>query len=131
MKKISQIARKYPLSVACIILIWLLCVFIEIPRTSLNNVKFIDKWTHFAMYGGTCSIIWLEYLRAHKRLNPTRLLVWAFVAPILMSGIIELVQAYFTTNRQGEWLDLAANSVGVVLGNCIGLMLNWFAFRRK
>jgi len=131
MKKISQIARKYPLSVACIILIWLLCVFIEIPRTSLNNVKFIDKWTHFAMYGGTCSIIWLEYLRAHKRLNPTRLLVWAFAAPILMSGIIELVQAYFTTNRQGEWLDLAANSVGVVLGNCIGLMLNWFAFRRK
>jgi VanZ family protein len=94
-------------------------------------MAFIDKWTHFVMYGGTCSVIWWEYLRHHQRLNAWRLLVWAFVAPVLMSGVIELVQANFTTNRQGEWLDFAANSVGVVLGNIIGLLMSLAARARK
>ncbi len=130
MKKISQIASTYPFSVVCIALIWLLCVFISIPETPLHEVKFIDKWTHFIMYGGTCSVIWAEYLRAHNRLSPTRLLVWAFAAPILMSGLIELVQAYLTTTRQGEWLDLAANSMGVLLGNVVGLLTNQIVFQK-
>ena len=109
----------------CIALIWYLCVFFDMPETPLNQVAFIDKWTHFVMYGGTCSVIWWEYLRCHRALNPVRLLVWAFVAPILMSGLIELVQAYCTVNRQGEWLDFAANSTGVLLGNLIGIGMHW------
>ncbi len=123
MKKISQIARKYPLTLLCIALIWYLCVFFDMPETGLEDVPFIDKWTHFAMYGGTVSVMWAEYLRHHQKLNTARLVIFAFFAPILMSGVIELVQAYCTTNRQGEWLDLAANSTGVVLGNAIGAMM--------
>jgi VanZ family protein len=34
-----------------------------------------------------------------------------------MGGMIELAQAYLTTCRSGEWADLLANSIGVVLGN--------------
>jgi VanZ family protein len=34
-----------------------------------------------------------------------------------MGGMIELAQAYLTTCRSGEWLDLLANSIGVVIGN--------------
>ena len=131
MEKVEQIARKYPFSLTCIVLIWYLCVFFDVPETPLSHVAFIDKWTHFVMYGGTCSVIWWEYLRHHQRLNAWRLLVWAFVAPVLMSGVIELVQANFTTNRQGEWLDFAANSVGVVLGNIIGLLMSLAARARK
>ena len=123
MKKISQIARKYPLSLCCIVLIWYLCLFFMVPETPLNGIAFIDKWTHFVMYGGTCSVIWWEYLRHHQTIEPVKLLIWAFTAPILMSGIIELVQAYCTTDRQGEWLDLAANATGVVLGNAAGLLI--------
>ena len=40
-----------------------------------------------------------------------------------MSGVIELLQAYATTTRSGEWLDFAANTLGVCLGNVVGLLM--------
>jgi len=123
MKKIIQTVRKYPFSVICIILIWYLCLLLDVPETPLSNVAFIDKWTHLLMYGGTCSVIWWEYLHHHQSLAFGKLFLWAFLAPVVMSGVIELLQAYCTSNRAGEWLDFAANSTGVVLGNAIGLLL--------
>lgn len=131
MKNLVQIATRYPLSLVCIVLIWLLCLVIRMPETPLDDVAFIDKWTHFSMYGGTCSVIWWEYLRHHVRLNATRLLVWALIAPIAMSGLIEILQATYTDTRQGEWLDFVANSIGVLLGNGMGLLMNAIYFKRS
>lgn len=125
MKALTQVIRKYPLSVLCIILIWYLSLFFIPFKTPLNDVRFIDKWTHFVMYGGTCSVIWWEYLRCHRVLNGRKLLLWAWVAPVLMSGLLELIQAYCTTNRQGEWLDFAANTTGVTIGALIGWGMKW------
>lgn len=39
---------------------------------------------------------------------------------ILWGGAIELLQPY--VNRNGEWLDFAANSLGVVFGVCVGML---------
>ncbi len=125
MKINIQLLRKYPLSCICIVTIWFLC-FGTPPHTPLDNVAFIDKWVHISMYGGTCSIIWIEYLRHHKQADLRRLLAWAWLAPILMSGLIELLQAYCTGGRRsGDWLDFAANSTGATLAIIIG----WIAFK--
>ena len=122
MKRISQIVRKYPLSLLCIALVWYLSLFFIPPEDlDLSNVKFVDKWTHFVMYGGTCSVIWWEYLRSHQQVNGWRLFVWAWLAPVLMSGLLELLQAYCTTNRAGEWLDFAANTTGATIGAVVGM----------
>lgn len=49
-----------------------------------------------------------------------------------MSGLIELAQAYCTTCRSGDWLDFAANTVGVLLGNVIGFIgLKWIIRPKK
>ena len=122
MKGIRQIVRKYPLSLLCIALVWYLSLFFIPPEDlDLSNVKFVDKWTHFVMYGGTCSVIWWEYLRSHQQVNGWRLFVWAWLAPVLMSGLLELLQAYCTTNRAGEWLDFAANTTGATIGAVVGM----------
>jgi hypothetical protein len=50
-----------------------------------------------------------------------------------MSGLLELLQAYCTGgHRNGDWLDFAANSLGVLLGAVFGLLLYhlWFKARR-
>ena len=125
MKKIAFYARKYKFSVICILLIWYLSVWFIPPHTPLDNVKFMDKWTHFIMYGGTCSVIWWEYLRSHTRLNWIRLFLLAWLAPIIMSGCLELIQEYLTTNRAGEWLDLAANATGCTIGAVIGFVMKY------
>jgi VanZ family protein len=85
------------------------------------------------MYGGTCSVIWFEYLRSHSRLDYEKLFFYAFLLPILMSGLLELLQAYCTGgHRNGDWFDFAANSLGVTLGAVIGLLMNllWFKVRK-
>ncbi|MCR4601958.1 MAG: VanZ family protein [Prevotella sp.] len=130
MNTFRHLLRCYPLTLICVALIWYLCLFVTMPETPMDDVPFIDKWTHLVMYGGTTSVMWWEYLRHHRQLTAWKLVLFAFVGPIVMSGCIELLQAYCTTTRAGEWLDFAANSLGVILGNGIG-MLMWNIKRRK
>ncbi len=122
--------RKYPLSLCCIALIWILSLTPFFPETPLSNVEFADKWTHFVMYGGTCSVIWWEHLRHCKkeaRKPNLRALFWfALVGMIILGGLVELGQAYCTTTRSGEWLDFFADSIGVLLGNLLGWLMHLY-----
>ena len=129
MKYIYHLLVKYPVAVFFFIVIWYLSFFTP-PKTELDNVPFIDKWVHITMYGGTSLTLWIEYIRHHKRLNTTKLLSLAVIAPILMSGAIELLQEYCTNGRRsGDWMDLTANATGVVLAGVIGLLI-WKAVPR-
>ena len=123
MKRILYLLRHYPFTLICLALVWYLSLILVVPKTPMSNVPFIDKWTHLVMYGGTCSVMWWEYLRCHHSLQPWKLVLLAFLGPIAMSGLLELLQEYCTENRSGEWLDLAANTLGVCLGNAIGLLV--------
>ena len=124
MTKFFLFIRKYPVSILLFIIIWILSLMPFFPETPLDDVKFIDKWTHLVMYGGTCSVLWIEYMRSHKTTgSAVKLFLLAWLAPILMSGLLELLQAYATTTRSGEWLDFAANSLGVTLGAAVGPLL--------
>lgn len=115
--------KKYPFSCVLIAAIWYLSLFFNAPETPLNNVLLIDKWVHIVMYGGTFTVLWIEYIRQHQHPDYEKLLFWAFIAPIAMSGIIELLQEYCTETRNGDWLDLLANTIGVTLAAVIGLVL--------
>ncbi len=125
MRYLYHLVREYPLTVVLLIAIWYLSFFTP-PPTPLDNVTMIDKWVHIAMYGGTCSVMWIEYLRKHRKgtIGKAKLFVLAWAAPIIMSGIIELLQEYCTNGRRsGDWLDLAANATGVTLAAVIGMLL--------
>lgn len=123
MKYIAHLATQYTLSLLLIAVIWVLC-FCTPPHTPLDHVSFIDKWTHVVMYMGTCTVIWIQYVRQHKRVEWPKALALAWLAPILMSGVIELLQAYCTGGRRsGEWADFAANATGATLALLIGILL--------
>lgn len=115
--------KKYPFSCVLIAAIWYLSLLFKAPETPLDNMLLIDKWVHIVMYGGTFTVLWIEYIRQHQQPDYPKLLIWAFIAPIVMSGIIELLQEYCTETRNGDWLDLLANAIGVTLAAVIGLVL--------
>ena len=128
MHKLKNMIKKYPATSFLIVVIWIICL-IPIPENvPLGDVPMMDKWTHFVMYGTLCSVMWWEYLRRHKdKKNAGKLFLLAFLAPIVMSGLIELAQAHLTGgNRSGDWFDFLANNIGVVLGNVIGILLATF-----
>lgn len=129
MRITSVFIRKYPFSCICIAAIWFLC-FCYPPRTPLDNVAFIDKWVHIVMYAGTCMTIWIEYLRHHKTPERMKLIVWAWLAPVIMSGLIEILQENCTGGRRsGDWIDFVANATGATLAAVIGILLARFRSR--
>ena len=115
--------KKYPFSLLCIALVWYLSIWFMPPEEmEMPSINFLDKWTHLVMYGGTCSVIWIEYLRSHQRLEWRKLFLFAWLLPVIMGGIIEIVQEQCTATRSGEWLDFAADAVGCTLAIVIGLL---------
>ena len=128
--KLKNIVKRYPATSFLIVVIWIICLLPIPENVPLGDVPMMDKWTHFVMYGTLCTVMWWEYLRRHEQKNAGKLFLLAFLAPIIMSGMIELAQAYLTNgNRSGDWLDFVANSIGVMLGNVIGILLA--AYRAK
>ena len=122
MKYSNRIISKYPLSCLCIIIIWILC-FCTPPHTPLDNVALADKWTHIIMYGGTCSIILFEYIKCHNDIKLGHI-IWVWLIPVAMGGLIEILQAYCTNGRRsGDWIDFIANIIGATFAFFIGLLI--------
>ena len=99
----------------------------EVPE--LEDVPFVDKWTHIVMYFGQAGAIWLDHLRRHGlrfdpmpyglhagHVNRRHFFVGAFVLPIILGGVLEVLQEYCTGGmRSGDWVDWLADSLGVLL----------------
>lgn len=114
MKFILTKIKNYPVSVMYIIIIWVVCL-IDVPETPLDDVRFIDKWTHIAMYFVLCMVIRLEALRQGRK-QQLRIIIGAWLLPLLMGGAVELAQAYCTNgHRSGDWMDFLANATGCTL----------------
>lgn len=115
--------KRYPLSHFAIAMVIILSLAPLKEMPELPDIKFMDKWVHFVMYGGLCLVIWWEYFRQHKSTLWLRATIGAILLPALLGGILELMQEYLTTYRNGDWLDFAANCIGVLLAALIGPLI--------
>lgn len=128
----KTILRQYPLTILLATAIWVVCL-IPVPETPLNDVSFIDKWTHFVMYAVLTLVLLYEHRKAlrqanhagptarkaaapagHKKSNSGS--VWLLLLPISQGCLVELAQAYLTTCRSGDWFDALCNTLGVLIG---------------
>ena len=93
----------------------------EVPP--LEGVPFIDKWVHFVMYGGVSIAMWMDFyfVRKERFLSP-KFNVSVLLFPIILGGVMEVVQEYLTTCRNGDMLDFYADAFGCFLGNLIALV---------
>ena len=131
----KTIIRQYPLTILLATAIWVVCL-IHVPETPLNDVSFIDKWTHFVMYAVLTLVLLYEHRKAlrsnvnaatatdrsdvnaaptgHKKSNSSS--AWLLLLPISQGCLVELAQAYLTTCRSGDWFDALCNTLGVLIG---------------
>lgn len=93
----------------------------------------IDKWTHIVFYVVLTLCLIIEYYRYHKSINCTHSYIITIFVPLLMGGLIEIVQATCTNdNRSGDWYDFLADAIGIVLAQIIGILLaKCFSKKRK
>ena len=120
--ELTKWIRRHPISVILILVIWYLSLFTP-PKTELANVRCIDKWAHLLMYGSLAFVLWMEDWRVRKASPSMPRALALYIGPVAMSGLIELAQAYCTTDRSGDWLDLAANAIGALAGIVLSGML--------
>lgn len=105
----------------CIVLV--LCLVNLSNLDGVQKVAFphIDKIVHFAFYA-MASFLWswalLNINSNHYRLN----LILVITGLILFGLIVEFLQDILPTKRSFEWLDVASNTAGVLVGTSIYLL---------
>lgn len=129
-----RLIRNYPVSLSVILVVTYLSFFKppSVPD-ELERIPHLDKVVHLCMYLGMAGMLWIEFLRAHRRQAAPLWHAWigAVGCPILFSGGVELLQEYCTDYRGGDWWDFAANTVGVLLATFLVVRLRrWPFFRR-
>jgi len=85
----------------------------SLPDSTLFSIVFLDKLAHFGMYG-LLGLVALFETRCTNRCHVRYLLLLILI--FSLSALIELLQATLIVSRSAEWLDLAANGLGLYAG---------------
>ena len=118
----------------------------EFPQT---DIQFADKWAHWVMYGFLTLVMGIDYVLRDEYLSTKpsassaqrqryknkgaaiwQLLVIAIIASVY-GGLMELGQAYLTTSRHGDWLDVWANSFGALCALVLLIIYHLFTGKRS
>ncbi|QDP00804.1 VanZ family protein [Thalassotalea sp. PS06] len=112
MTQLLALVRTYWVLLTLILLTIILLLSLY-PLQALPTVPGTDKTHHFLAYFA------LVMPMALRKPSYWPVVVLAFV---LIGGGIELLQPF--VNRYGEWLDLTANTSGVICGFIVGQIIN-------
>lgn len=95
----------------------LLLSFMVPPRIHmLNQIEFKDKYAHVILYLMLSFILVWDTRRSGNRRNDLKSILICLVYPILLGGLIEILQTAFFPPRTAEWLDWAADTLGTFAG---------------
>lgn len=109
LKHIKNLLKDKILAIAILITITIAYLsLMKIPKYDIQ-ISHIDKWQHSIAYF-TLSISWLFSFYKKK----VKYLI--ILSCILFGIIIEVLQHTLTNYRTGDYLDVVANSIGVLLG---------------
>jgi VanZ family protein len=97
------------------------CWFAFIPHPPELPLSPGDKLQHFTAFACLTGCCLLGFHAGWRGIG------WTTSGMLAFGGFIEIVQS-FIPGRSSEWLDLGADSVGIVIGLVlIGLLRHWFA----
>lgn len=120
-------ALKYRTSILVVCAITYVSLFREV-HVSLPPVEGIDKWIHGLMYMILALTLLWDSQQAGLGQTTKRTVAIAF--SIAYGGMIEILQEQFFSPRTGDWLDWAADCIGVGVGVLIWITgKHWYARR--
>lgn len=89
----------------------------KINKISLLGTKHIDKLFHFLLYFIFSIILYFDLRRNAKRSkNNYSIYLFMFFIPFVWGMIMELIQYYLITYREGSIADIIANISGIFTG---------------
>src|SRR5699024_208586 len=101
-------------------------LFVSLVRIKSDGMsvsfKHADKIFHFGAYFGM-TLIWHVYLFAKEKTNTLQPNLWICLSIIGFGIIVEVFQRDLTTYRGFEWLDIVANTSGVLLASLVLMLI--------
>lgn len=88
-----------------------------------------DKFWHTVMYVGVAAVFLACLLWDRRRTLPSAALAWT--SAVAYGGLMELLQAYCTVSRTGDWLDLLADIAGATIGVLTTLLLYYIVCKKN
>ena len=99
-------------------LIWFLIILVGsiLPSSNIQDIEVSDKLIHFVFYAVFSVPLFLLSYNVNFGLD-TLIKKWTFVLIIgtLLGFIIEWIQYALIPSRSGEWLDILANTIGLIV----------------
>lgn len=129
--RVTRILKSYPLS----ILVSLVLVYLSMFDPSALKMTYIphyDKWIHGLMYFGVSAVYWFEWIKVHRRNRKmtARGVVFCFAIPIIIGGVIEILQEFLTVSRSAEWMDFVSDIIGAAAGTAFTAAVTYPLMRR-
>jgi hypothetical protein len=95
----------------------------DIPKTSLLDLMYFDKFVHASIFGGLTLSFCLPFFKSHFSFQEKiHHFIRISLAAIVWGITVEVIQHYFIPGRTFDLLDWAADSFGVIVGF-------WVAFK--
>lgn len=88
----------------------------------INSIPYADKAGHFILYGILALLINLSLLRSLPERSPKRIVVLTSSCLLLLIGIEEFSQRFFT-GRTFSLADLAASYLGILFFSLVALRI--------
>ncbi|WP_363320272.1 VanZ family protein [Plebeiibacterium marinum] len=103
---------------------------INVNKITPNNIHFFkhfDKFAHFIMYFGLSLIFFLENYKNKYSLRK----FWIIIDTISFGILVEFLQLILTNIRTANFFDAVFNSIGVIFGAGLFLLIKDSAFVYK
>ena len=120
------IRYKFSLLLGLIVVLLSLLPAGSLPDPPIVNLPFLDKIVHLGMYGSLGLTAMLELRCKSSCLKPCLIML---ILLFFMRFLIEVLQTYLIPSRSGEWLDLAANFLGLCGAVVACLVIRKWVFR--
>jgi hypothetical protein len=96
----------------------------KISKVGFLEIRHVDKLLHFLLYFIFSLILYFDLRRNTKTLNNSfSIYLFMFFIPFFWGMIMELIQYYLITNREGSIADIIANISGIFTGILLVLIL--------
>jgi VanZ family protein len=105
------------------VFLWLIAITLlscipeqDIVQSPLFNIPQLDKILHFIMYSFLSFLLMQALFRFRPSGKHISFIIIAGTVSFAYGGLMELVQSWLTTSREGDIIDAAFNCAGVIAG---------------
>ncbi len=110
-----DIIKNYWKSILFTLLIFYLSFAKPATFRDVNVINLTDKTAHYLIYVMYGMIIICDFLRKNRTTYAkTAFVGFCIVFPIILGGIIEIIQETFFKPRSAEWIDWLADISGIL-----------------